>query len=56
MRYTRVVVHLDNGKDVELSFVMVVPSPDDEYRFQGQHYDTKFTFVKRNVAYIEMVK
>lgn len=56
MNYTKVTVYLNSGVEKELNYVTSVPSPDDEIRFVGQHYSTKFTFIKRNVSYLEMVK
>ncbi|QIQ63090.1 hypothetical protein SEA_MOAB_236 [Streptomyces phage Moab] len=56
MRYTRVIVHFTNGKSAEFSNVMEQPSPDEEYRFEGIHYTTRYSVMKRNVNYIERVK
>jgi hypothetical protein len=56
VRYTRVIVHFTNDKSAEFNHVIEQQSTDGEYRFEGQHYHTRYTVMKRNVNYIERIK
>lgn len=56
MNYTKVTVYFTNGTEKELNYVTTCSSPEDEYRFRGQTYNTNFAFVKRNVTHMEMVR
>lgn len=56
MNYRQVIVHFTNGKSVDFNYVREMVSTDDEYRFEGQHYESKYTVLKRNVNYIERMK
>jgi len=55
VRYTRVIVHFINGESTEFNHVIEQQQTDGEYRFEGQHYKTRYTVMKRNTTFIERI-
>lgn len=50
MRYTRVVVKLTHGDDVEISYVKECIPSDGTWKFEGISSNIKYEFVRRNVT------